>query len=59
MNYTFSRNNDDFWSQRIQLVLTKMIPLQLSILKDEEPDTEPSHAIENFRIAAVDRKCSV
>ena len=41
-----------FWSQRIQQVCDRMIPLQLSILKDEAPDTEPSHAIENFRIAA-------
>ena len=43
---------DGFWSGRIRQVCEKMIPLQLSILKDEAPDTEPSHAIENFRIAA-------
>ena len=43
---------DGFWSGRIRQVSERMIPLQLSILKDEAPDTEPSHAIENFRIAA-------
>ena len=43
---------EGFWSRRIQQVCERMIPLQLSILKDEAPDTEPSHAIENFRIAA-------
>ena len=49
MKYTLG---DGFWSRRIRQVTEKMIPLQLSILKDEAPDTEPSHAIENFRIAA-------
>ena len=52
MNYTFSPDPNDFWTQRIRQVMDRMIPLQLSILKDEAPDTEPSHAIENFRIAA-------
>lgn len=52
MKYTPHANRQDFWSSRIALVCDKMIPLQLSILKDEAPDTEPSHAIENFEIAA-------
>ncbi len=43
---------EGFWSKRIRQVCDEMIPLQLSILRDEAPDTEPSHAIENFRIAA-------
>lgn len=43
---------EGFWSHKIKQVCDRMIPLQLSILKDEEPDTEPSHALENFRIAA-------
>ena len=43
---------DGFWSGKIRQVCDRMIPLQLSILKDEEPDTEPSHALENFKIAA-------
>ena len=43
---------EGFWSSRVKQVCEKMIPLQLSILKDEAPDTEPSHAIENFKIAA-------
>ena len=41
-----------FWGRRIRQVGEKMIPLQLRILKDQAPDTEPSHAIENFRVAA-------
>lgn len=49
MKYTLGSG---FLSRRIRQVAEKMIPLQLSILKDEAPDTEPSHAIENFRIAA-------
>ncbi len=49
MKYTLGNG---FWSHRIRQVTDKMIPLQLSILKDTAPDTEPSHAIENFRIAA-------
>ncbi len=49
MKYTLG---DGFWSRRISQVTEKMIPLQLSILRDEAPGTEPSHAIENFRIAA-------
>ena len=46
------QTGEGFWSKRIQQVCDRMIPLQLSILKDEAPDTEPSHAIENFKIAA-------
>ena len=42
----------DFWGQRIRLVLDSMIPLQLRLLEGEVPDAEPSHAIDNFRIAA-------
>ena len=49
MKYTLG---DGFLSEKIRGVMDKMIPLQLSILKDEAADTEPSHAIENFRIAA-------
>ncbi len=49
MKYTLGSG---FWSRRIRQVTEKMIPLQLSILKDEAPDTEPSRCIENFRIAA-------
>ena len=52
MKYTPAASPQDFWSSRIALVCERMIPLQLSILKDEAPDTEPSHAIENFEIAA-------
>ncbi len=49
MRYT---PGEGFWSRRILQVIEKMIPLQLSILLDRAEDTEPSHAVENFRIAA-------
>lgn len=41
-----------FLGSAIERVRTKMIPFQLSTLKDEVPDAAPSHAIENFEIAA-------
>ncbi|MEG1195032.1 MAG: glycoside hydrolase family 127 protein [Clostridia bacterium] len=50
MNYAMRER--DFWGIRMALACEKMIPLQLAILEDRAPDTEPSHAIENFRIAA-------
>ena len=52
MRYLFPKNGQGFWPSRMALACREMIPLQLSILKDEAPDTEPSHAIENFEIAA-------
>lgn len=53
MRYEMNDNiENNFWGQRIKLVLDKMIPLQLRLLEDKVPDAEPSHAIDNFRIAA-------
>lgn len=52
MRYIPQTDQQNFWVSRMALVCNHMIPLQLSILKDEAPDTEPSHAIENFEIAA-------
>ncbi|GHU82249.1 hypothetical protein FACS1894196_0280 [Clostridia bacterium] len=42
---------DGFWGERVRLACERIIPLQLAILEDRAPDTEPSHAIENFKIA--------
>ncbi|XBX08546.1 glycoside hydrolase family 127 protein [Enterocloster clostridioformis] len=43
---------DSFWSRYISLVKNTVIPYQWDILNDRIPDSEPSHAIDNFRIAA-------
>jgi hypothetical protein len=44
--------NDGFWTQYIDLVRNVVIPYQWDALNDRIPGAEPSHAIENFRIAA-------
>lgn len=44
--------NDEFWSKYIDLIRDVVIPYQWDALNDRIPDAEPSHAIENFRIAA-------
>jgi uncharacterized protein len=41
-----------FWGGRITLVSEKVIPYQRDALNDSVPGAEPSHAVENFRIAA-------
>ncbi|MGP4062089.1 glycoside hydrolase family 127 protein [Halobacillus sp. H74] len=43
---------DSFWKERMDIVKNQMIPYQWDALNDRLTDTEPSHAIENFRIAA-------
>lgn len=43
---------DDFWGRYIRLVREEVIPYQWEVLNDRVPGVEPSHAIENFRIAA-------
>lgn len=43
---------DLFWKKYKDIVADEVIPYQWKALNDELPDTEPSHAIENFRIAA-------
>ncbi|PLS01128.1 glycoside hydrolase family 127 protein [Neobacillus cucumis] len=43
---------DHFWKKYKQIVANEVIPYQWKALNDELPNTEPSHAIENFRIAA-------
>jgi DUF1680 family protein len=44
--------NDKFWSKKIELVSKEVIPYQWDALNDNIPGAEPSHAINNFRIAA-------
>ena len=45
---------DSFWSRYISLVKNTVIPYQWDILNDRIPDSEPSHASDNFRVAAGD-----
>ncbi len=45
-----------FWSDKLELLLTKMIPFQWKVLNDEIEDAPSSHAVENFRIAAGEKK---
>jgi len=46
------RVKDKFWAKRLQQVREVVIPYQWQALNDKIPAAEPSHAIENFRIAA-------
>ncbi|QGH34297.1 glycoside hydrolase family 127 protein [Gracilibacillus salitolerans] len=43
---------DDFWKRKIDLAKDVIIPYQWDALNDNIPGAAPSHAIENFRIAA-------
>jgi DUF1680 family protein len=45
---------DSFWSAREQNVIETVVPYQWDALNDAIPGAEPSHTIENFRIAAGD-----
>lgn len=49
---------DSFWGRYLGLVKESVIPYQWDILNDRVPDSEPSHAIDNFRIAAGDMEGS-
>jgi len=44
--------HDGFWSRYQDIAKDKIIPYQWRVLNDQVPNTEPSHAIANFRIAA-------
>ena len=46
------RVNDPFWNPLIANAVDNVIPYQWRVLNDAEPDAAPSHAIQNFRIAA-------
>ncbi|NLJ26248.1 MAG: glycoside hydrolase family 127 protein, partial [Firmicutes bacterium] len=43
---------DKLWKERFRLVKEEVIPYQWDSLNDRIPGVPPSHAIENFRIAA-------
>ncbi len=43
---------DQFWKKRLEVIRDHVIPYQWEALNDRLPETDPSHAIENFRIAA-------
>lgn len=45
---------DSFWAAREQIVAKTVVPYQWDALNDAIPGAEPSHTIENFRIAAGD-----
>lgn len=45
-----------FWRARIDNVAGEVIPYQWRALNDQIPNAEPSHAIENFRIASGDSR---
>lgn len=44
--------SDGFWKEKGRVVATEMLPYQWKALNDQIPGAEPSHALENFRIAA-------
>jgi DUF1680 family protein len=46
--------HDPFWSERQLNVAETVVPYQWDALNDSIPGAEPSHTIENFRIAAGD-----
>ncbi|WP_100407316.1 glycoside hydrolase family 127 protein [Bacillus solitudinis] len=48
--------NDWFWNKRIEVINEEVIPYQWKALNDELPNTDPSHAIENFKIASGETK---
>lgn len=43
---------DGFWGKRVEQVREVIIPYQWQALNDKVPGAPPSHAMENFRIAA-------
>jgi Uncharacterized protein conserved in bacteria len=47
-----ARLTGGFWAGKIDVVARTMLPYQWQALNDEVPGAEPSHAVENFRIAA-------
>lgn len=47
---------DKFWNKYRSLVKNVIIPYQWNTLNDNVPGAEPSHCIENFRIAAGEKE---
>lgn len=48
--------DDQFWGRWQQLVKDEIVPYQWQALNDQLPDVEKSHTIDNFRIAAGEKK---
>ena len=46
------RIQDSFWSKHVDLVREVILPYQWDAINDRVDDAEPSHSLENFRIAA-------
>lgn len=46
------RVEDAFWNKYTKLVTREIIPYQWKALNDQVADAEPSHCIENFKVAA-------
>ena len=43
---------DPFWSKHVDLVRNVILPYQWDAINDQVEDAQPSHCLENFRIAA-------
>ena len=50
------RISDDFWSPKAENMAKNVLPYQWQVLNDEIPGIEPSHAVENFKIAAGEKE---
>lgn len=50
------RINDKFWNALDKNMADNVLPYQWRVLNDEVPEAEPSHAIENFKITAGEKK---
>ena len=48
--------NDKYWNRYTKLIEESVLPYQWQILNDNVPDAPPSYCLENFRIAAGDKK---
>lgn len=46
------RLTNGFWRKKADIVAQEMLPYQWKALNDQIPGAEPSHALQNFRIAA-------
>lgn len=44
--------SDSFWGKYQDIAINEIIPYQWKAINDEVPNTEPSHAVKNFKIAA-------
>ena len=46
------RIRDFFWDRYVRLVRDVIIPYQWDAMNDRIPDAEPSHCLENFKLAS-------